>query len=118
MDTKRKEKRKSSRIQKVNKLTLEVISQDSCIEYDKIPFTLTSNISLDGISLQTDTFLPSGTLVEIELALSKINKIIKVKAVIKRVKSLYDDEVFEMGLEFIDTQPEVISSLIGYLYGK
>ena len=31
-------------------------------------------------------------------------------------KSVYDDETFEVGLEFVDTPPDVISSLIGHLY--
>jgi c-di-GMP-binding flagellar brake protein YcgR len=111
------EKRREKRIKKENKLIFEVFSTDRNLENKKIHYTLTKDISLGGVNIRTDTFLPVDTLVKIDLPLPKMHKIISVRGKVRWVKSLYDDEVFEVGLEFVDTPHEVITSLIGHLYG-
>jgi hypothetical protein len=73
---------------------------------------------LGGVNIRTDTFFPVDTVIKMELTLAKIQKIVHLKGKVKWVKSLYDDEVFEMGLEFVDTPPDIITSLIGHLYAK
>lgn len=112
------EKRREKRIKKENKLIFEVISTDRNLENKKIHYTLTKDISLGGVNIRTDTFLPVETLVKIDLPLPKMHKIISVRGKVRWIKSLYDDEVFEVGLEFVDTPHDVITSLIGHLYGK
>ncbi|MDH4220988.1 MAG: PilZ domain-containing protein, partial [Candidatus Aminicenantes bacterium] len=107
------EKRREKRIKKENKLIFEVFSTDRNLENKKIHYTLTKDISLGGVNIRTDTFLPVDTLVKIDLPLPKMHKIISVRGKVRWVKSLYDDEVFEVGLEFVDTPHEVITSLIG-----
>jgi Tfp pilus assembly protein PilZ len=84
----------------------------------KIFYTLTKDISLGGVNIRTDTFLPVDTVVKIELSLPKMHKMLYVRGRVKWIKSLYDDEVFEIGLEFMDIPPNIITSLIGQLYNK
>jgi hypothetical protein len=47
-----------------------------------------------------------------------MHRMVCVRGKVKWVKSLYDDEVFEIGLEFVDTPPNIITPLIGHLYSK
>ncbi len=117
-DLGREEKRREKRVKKENKLIFEVISTDKDIENKKIYFTLTKDISLGGVNIRTDTFLPVDTLIKVDLPLPKMHKIISVRGKVRWIKSLYEDEVFEVGLEFVDTPHDVIVSLIGHLYGK
>lgn len=112
------EKRREKRIKKENKLIFEVVSDHQNLKNKKIYYTLTKDISLGGVNIRTDTFLPVGTLIRIDLALPKMHKIISVRGKVRWIKSLYEDEVFEVGLEFVDTSHDVITSLIGHLYGK
>ncbi len=111
------EKRKDKRIKGETKLVLHVISSSENIDKKKTYSPLTKDISLGGLRIQSDTYFPVDTEAKLELPLPKIHKIIKVRAKVRWVKSLYDDDVFEMGLEFIDTSPDIITSLLGHLYG-
>jgi c-di-GMP-binding flagellar brake protein YcgR len=112
------EKRREKRIKKESKLTFEVISDDRDLKNKKIYYTFTKDISLNGINIRTDTFLPADTLIRIDLPLPKMHKTISVRGRVRWVKNLYEDEVFEIGLEFVDVPQEVITSLIGHLYGQ
>ena len=112
------DKRREKRIKEENKLICEILSCNNNLKHKKIFYTLTKDISLGGVNIQTDTFLPIDTVVKIELSLPKMHKIVCVKGKVKWAKSLYSDEVFELGLEFVDTPPDIITSLIGHLYSK
>ncbi len=111
-------KRREKRIKEENKLICEIISCGNSLRHKKIFYTLTKDISLGGVNIRTDTFLPINTVVKIEIPLSKMRKVVCIKGKVKWVKSLYGDEVFELGLEFVDTSHETITSLIGQLFGK
>jgi c-di-GMP-binding flagellar brake protein YcgR len=117
-DMDREEKRRDKRIKNENKLIFEIISCDSSLKNKKIFYTLTKDMSLGGVNIRTDTFLPVDTLVKIDLPLPKMHKMISVRGKVRWIKSLYEDEVFEVGLEFVDTPHDVITSLIGHLYAK
>ena len=110
------DKRREKRIKEENKLICEIVSCDEILKQKKIFFTLTKDISLGGVNIRTDTFLPVETVVKMELSLPKMQKIVCIKGKVKWAKSLYGDEVFEIGLEFVDTSPNIIISLIGHLF--
>ena len=112
------DKRREKRIKEENKLICEIISCDNSLRHKKIFYTLTKDISLGGVNIRTDTFLPIDTVVKMELSVPKMKKIVCVKGKVKWAKSLYGNEVFEIGLEFEDTPPDIITSLIGHLYSK
>ncbi len=113
-----KDKRKERRVKEENTIICEIVSDNKILKHKKIFYTLTKDISLGGVNIRTDTFLPKDTVVKMELSLPKTHKIVCVRGKVKWVKSLYDDEVFEIGLEFVDTPPNIITSLIGHLYNK
>ena len=112
------DKRREKRFKEENKLICEIISCDEIFKKKKIFYTLTKDISLGGVNIRTDTFLPVDTVVKMELSLPKMQKIVCVKGKVKWNKSLYGGEVFELGLEFVDTPPDIITSLIGHLFSK
>jgi len=111
-------KREAKRLREENKLFFEIVSSPKQFEHKKVFYTFTKDISLKGISIRTDTFLPIGTIVVIKINLQKFSKMIELKAQVRWVKSVFEDEVFKVGLEFIDTAPDVIQRLIENIYGK
>lgn len=113
-----KDNRREKRIKEENKLICEIISCDKILKQEKIFYTMTKDISLGGVNIRTDTYLPVDTVVKMELSLSRMQKIVCLKGKVKWAKSLYGDEVFEIGLEFVDTPPNIITSLIGHLYSN
>ena len=52
------------------------------------------------------------------MALAKSRRIISVIGKVKWIKQLYGNEVFEVGVEFVDTPPDRVMALIEHLYGQ
>jgi len=111
------EKREAKRLREENKLFFEIISSPKRFQHKRVFYTFTKDISLKGISIRTDTFLPIGTIVEIKINLKKSSKILEARAKVRWIKSIFEDEVFKVGLEFVDTAPEIIQLLIEHIYG-
>ena len=81
-------------------------------------FALTKDISLNGLKIHTDVKLDIDTVLKIEIVLAKSKKLISIIGRVKWVSQLYDGEVFETGVEFIDTPPDRVLSLLDHLYGE
>lgn len=105
------EKRKAKRVKKESKITITMLSEEAVPRNKKIIYQLTKDISLKGVKIQTNTFLPINTLLRIELSLTKPPRVIKGMGRVRWVKSRYADEKFEMGIEFVDTPKDQIRAL-------
>ena len=105
------DKRKAQRIKEEAKVTIVLISKDSSSPGRKVIYHLTKDISLAGIKIQTNTFLPINSMIKIELSLKEPPRLITTIGMLRRVKSLYADELFEVGIEFVDTSKEIINTL-------
>ena len=112
------EKRKERRVNEENKLTISVFSQDKSTHIKSNFFALTKNISLNGLKIHTDVKLDIDTMLKIEIALAKSKKLISILGRVRWVSQIYDGEVFETGVEFVDTPPDRVLSLLDHLYGK
>lgn len=113
-----KEKRKEKRLNEENKVTISVLSKDKSAPAKGSFYALTKDISLNGMKLHTDAKLDIGTELKIEMALARSKKLISVIGRVKWASQLYDDEVFEMGVEFVDTPPDRVLTLLEHLYGE
>jgi len=112
------EKRKERRINEENKVTISVFSKDKSTHAKGNFYALTKDISLNGLKIHTDVELEIDTVLKIEIALAKSKKLISVIGRVKWVNQLYDGEVFETGIEFVDTPPGRVLSLLDHLYGE
>jgi len=112
------DKRREKRVEEETKVAIRILPEDR-YEVDKnVVYALTKDISSGGVKILTDKILPVDTLLNIELTLTKLRKLVTVKGRVRWVNRLYDDEVFEMGLEFIDTPPESVILLLENIYGS
>ena len=112
-----RDKRRENRVAEETKVTIRILPQDK-YEHDKnVVYALTKDISSGGIKILTDKMLPVDTPLQIELTLTKLRKLVTVKGKVRWVNRLYDDDVFEMGIEFIDTPPEDVILLLENIYG-
>ncbi len=111
------DKRREKRVEEETKVAIRILPEDK-YEHDKnVVYALTKDISSGGVKILTDRMLPVDTLLHIELTLAKLRKLVTVTGKVRWVKRLYDDEVFEMGLEFVDTPPERVILLLENIYG-
>ena len=113
-----KNSRKEKRIDDENRVVIEYSMDGERSNKTKTINALTKDLSIGGARITTDMHFPSGTPLNITLALSKSRKIVKLKGEVKWVRSLYDDELFEMGVEFLHDMSKTVSALIGHLYSK
>jgi len=111
------DKRREKRVPEETKVAIRILPEDRYEEDKSVVYALTKDISSGGVKILTDKMLPVDTLLRIELTLAKLRKLITVKGKVRWVNKLYDDEVFEMGLEFIDTPPESVILLLENIYG-
>ncbi len=112
------EKRREKRKDEENKVTVSTVSKHKSQEKLDNIYALTKDISRSGTKILTDAKLKINTLLKIEMALAKSRKLITVIGKVKWIKQLYGDEVFEVGVEFVDTPPDRVMALIEHLYGQ
>ena len=59
------------------------------------------NISLSGISLKVQEFIPMGACLELQIRLGTSSKVIWVKGQVVRMREILADGCYEIGLKFI-----------------
>ncbi len=112
------ERRKESRVREENKVIFEIISGDKIQHGKKIFGALTKDISVGGVKILTDTSLPIDTLLKTKLSLAKTHNLVTVIGKVRWINRLFCDQLFEIGLEFVDTHPDIIMVLIEHIFGK
>lgn len=105
------EKRREKRIKEHALFTITLISKDRLEPHKKIIHHTTKDISLTGARIHTNTFLPVGSFLKMDLSLKEPPRLISAFAKVRWIKSLYADELFEMGIEFVDTSLDIIKAL-------
>ena len=103
-----KEKRKAERLKEYNEITVSVISEEKNLPKEKIFYTLSKDISASGARIQSNSFLPIDTLLNIKVRLKNTPQMITALGKVKWIKSIFADEFFEAGLEFVNTSREMI----------
>lgn len=112
------DKRRDKRVSEENRVTITLFSKDRAGDVLENIYALTRDISLSGVKIQTDVKLPIDTLLKVDLVLAKSHKLISVIGKVKWINRLYGDEVFEIGVEFVDTPPARALAILEHLYGE
>ncbi|HUU39216.1 MAG TPA: PilZ domain-containing protein [Candidatus Desulfaltia sp.] len=101
-----KEKRAARRISEKAEVTISPVSLD-CLEVDKkVAHCLTEDISVKGIRIQSEKFLPINSTLKILLSLNEPTRLINILGKIRWIRKLKACEVFEMGIEIVATSKE------------
>jgi len=116
--SKKEERRREQRKGEENKVTISIVSKHKSQEILDTIYALTKDISMSGVKIWTDTNLQINTLLKVEMALAKSHRLISVIGKVKWIKQLYGNEVFEVGVEFVDTPPDRVMALLEHLYGQ
>ncbi|NIM59349.1 MAG: hypothetical protein GTO16_10465 [Candidatus Aminicenantes bacterium] len=105
------EKRRERRVREQALFTITLLSKDTAETHPKVIHHTTEDISLTGAKIHTNAFLPVGSFLKIDLSLTEPPQMISAYAKVRWVKSVYADESFELGIEFVDTSISIIRSL-------
>lgn len=110
-----KEKREAKRITEETKITITLLSTDLVPPGKTFSYNLTKDISLKGVKIRANTFLPINALLKIELSLTKPIQLISLLGKVRWIKTLYAGESFEIGIEFVEPSSEDIRILTRHI---
>jgi hypothetical protein len=113
-----KKRRKSERLEEEYEITITVLSGRENHPKVKIMYNFTMDISESGARIQANSFLPINALINIKVTLNNPPKMITALGKVKWIKSLFADEYFEAGLEFVYASREMIQQLAYYISSK
>jgi hypothetical protein len=116
-ETRVRERRKEPRRKEENQGTLLLSSGRSWPNGQKSIQALTQDISTGGIRILCDVRVPINTGVKIKLALSRTHKLLNLEGQVRWINPVYEEELFEMGIEFIHVSPQKAMLLLKHVYG-
>ncbi len=113
-----KEKRRAKRVKENAEVTITMTGQEDLSTSGRTTYQMAKDVSLFGIRILSNTFVPVNSTLKIDLTLGAQIKPITTFGKVRWVKSLYGDELFEMGIEFADTPLEISRILKDHIAGK
>jgi hypothetical protein len=76
--------------------------------------SVAGNVSLNGMSLKVQEFVPMGVILELQIRLGQSPRVIWVKAQVVRIREVLSEDCFEIGLKFIKDE-ECIKAVGEYI---
>jgi hypothetical protein len=113
------ERRRDSRINEEDKVVIELLTNGRPPGDKTIIYALTKDISPGGVRLTTNMLLPVNTLLKLEIALSQRRRAVQVMGIVRWwARSIYEEELFEIGIEFTQISPDDKMLLLEHTYRK
>jgi uncharacterized protein (TIGR02266 family) len=113
-----KDRRRDIRILEENKVLLTVPADRDPARAGEVFYSFTRDISVGGARILTGARLEPGERVRLEIALSGSRRSLRMAAEVRWVREVYEGEVFEVGLAFVNVDPEAEIALIDHVYGR
>ena len=105
------EYRRTKRVKEEAQVVIKLVPSETFTPDKTISYHLTKDISSTGLRILANTFLPINSTLKIELTLTKPPRLINAFGKVRWIKSRYADELFELGIEFVDTPEEHVTAL-------
>lgn len=113
-----RERRREKRVPEEDKAVLTVLSDGGEPHPANPILSLTKDISPGGACLVTDTSVPVGARVSLEIGLTGSRRLFSGTGTVRWVGRIFEDSVFELGVEFAETDPESIGAILEHVYGR
>lgn len=110
------ERRKEPRKREENKVTIEVLSGDVDSPAGKAVHALTQDISTGGLRVLTDVGFKVGARLKLRVVLTKTHKVLDLEGTVRWSKSVYENELYEIGIEFHAVNPDQTLILLKHVY--
>jgi c-di-GMP-binding flagellar brake protein YcgR len=110
--------RREARVSGEDKVVIELLTNGRPPLEKTTVNALTKDISPGGVRIMSDVSLPLGTLIKMEIALRQRRRLIQATGIVRWTRSVYEEDLFEMGVEFKDISPDYKMSLLEHTYRK
>lgn len=95
------DRRKAQRLDRKGEVTMRVISGGNTLTKGNIIYNFSKNVSESGAKIQVNSFLPLETLLNISITLYNPLQTVTALGKVKWINSVFADEFYEAGLEFV-----------------
>jgi c-di-GMP-binding flagellar brake protein YcgR len=112
------ERRREKRYEDDIKVTLESIREGEDITGGKDINALTCDISPGGARILTHKFYPFDASLRIQINLVDAKQLIEVEGKVKWIKKMDDEDIFEIGVEFLHHISKTVLVLLEHIYGN
>ena len=112
----RGEKRKEPRREAEIPVEIEILSDESQSDHSSVLYAEIKDISAGGVKILTCVNIPIGTSVRIKITLLKLGETIGPIGKVVWGHQIDNSDLYEMGIEFESTQPEILCILLEYIY--
>ncbi|MCE5211677.1 MAG: PilZ domain-containing protein [Deltaproteobacteria bacterium] len=109
------DKRRERRVEEYNDITISVISRKKNLPKGKVFHNCSEDISASGTRICANSFFPVDTLLKMDIKLENTHQIITATGKVKWFKTIFENEWYEGGVEFVDTSGDMIKKLSDHI---
>jgi c-di-GMP-binding flagellar brake protein YcgR len=112
----RREKRKEPRREDELPVEIEILSDETNLGPTRVLYAQIKDISAGGVKIWTSLYIPLDTPIKLKIMLLKLGKAIGPLGKVVWGNQIENSEMYEMGIEFENTQPDILCTLLEYIY--
>lgn len=112
----RREERKDPRRKDELPVEIEFLPEDSQAGHKNIFYAQIKDISAGGVKIWTSVYIPLGTSIRLRITLSKLGESIGPIGKVVWGHRVENSEMYEMGIEFEKIPPDILCTLLEYIY--
>jgi c-di-GMP-binding flagellar brake protein YcgR len=112
-----KNRRRDTRIIEENKVAISLMTGEVKPGAPTVYHSLTRDISMDGVRLMTQAHLEEGARVRLDITLGRSRKRVRAVAEVRWARELYGQDVFDVGLRFVNLDPDAEVALMHHIFG-
>jgi hypothetical protein len=110
------EKRKEPRREDELPVEIEILSDETNLGPTRVLYAQIKDISAGGVKILTSLYIPLDTPIKLKITLSKLGETIGPVGKVVWGNQVEDSDMYEMGVEFENTQPDILYTLLEYIY--
>lgn len=111
-----REKRKEPRREDELPVEIEILSDETNLGPTRILYAQIKDISPGGIKILTSVYIPLDTPIKLKITLLKLGETIGPIGKVVWGNQIENSDIYEMGIEFENTQPDILCTLLEYIY--
>jgi hypothetical protein len=112
----RGEKRKEPRRDDELPVEIEILSDETSLGPTRVLYAQIKDISVGGVKIWTSIYIPLDTPIKLKITLPELEEVIGPVGKVVWGNPLENSDIYEMGVEFETTQPEILCTLLEYIY--
>jgi hypothetical protein len=111
-----KEKRKEPRREDELPVEIEILSDETNPGPTRVLYAQIKDISAGGVKIVTSVYIPLDTPIKLKITLLKLGETIGPVGKVVWGNQIENSDLYEMGIEFENTQPDILCVLLEYIY--